>query len=196
MGGRGDVPSCHKVNVSRIVEIPHCWHSVRCIRRQGLFVSNLRHRTTNEVVGVISLTLHGVGGRNPLNRFDEHNTRTYVPFSVQFFPRGGRNGADRARSGGLISLYRGCASGFFASETNHRFFRGQPGCSFHFVCVCDRDSGGGEMRAVAVVNSTFLGVRHGRANVAPSDASPLRRYIAPRPNGSRLPTCDAGPPLS
>ena len=64
------------------------------------------------------------------------------------------------------------------------------------VCVCDRDSGGGEMRAVAVVNSTFLGVRHGRANVAPSDASPLRRYIAPRPNGSRLPTCDAGPPLS
>ena len=136
MGGRGDVPSCHKVNVSRIVEIPHCWHSVRCIRRQGLFVSNLRHRTTNEVVGVISLTLHGVGGRNPLNRFDEHNTRTYVPFSVQFFPRGGRNGADRARSGGLISLYRGCASGFFASETNHRFFRGQPGCSFHFVCAC------------------------------------------------------------
>ena len=63
------------------------------------------------------------------------------------------------------------------------------------VCVIVTREGGG-MRAVAVVNSTFLGVRHGRANVAPSDASPLRRYIAPRPNGSRLPTCDAGPPLS
>lgn len=143
----GMSPSCHKLNVS-----PSLKFSPYVVR--GIRGWNPRRETTKRLV--ISPTLphltqlpssshrveKGGGGfpsRNP-----------YVPFQFSVFPRAGRNGADRARSGGLISLYRGCASGFFASETNHRFFRGQPRQQFHSLTLIVTRTPGGAFCAAVV----------------------------------------------
>ena len=115
VGGRGDVPSCHKVNVFMSRETPAGSPSVVYVVKGGGTCGANRNE-----VGVMP-SPPSLRGRKPSKRFK------YVFSST--FPRGSRNGADRARSGGLINLYRGCASGFFASETNHRFLRGQSGSS-------------------------------------------------------------------
>jgi hypothetical protein len=97
-----------------------------------------------------------------------------------------------------LSAYTGAA--LRVSSRRRRtigFSEDSPGSSFSLcVCVCDRDSGGGgkDMRAQSQSQLYFFGRSAWPSERGPTDASPLRRYIAPRPNGSRLPTCDAGPP--
>lgn len=167
MGGRGDVPSCHKVNVSVTLKFP-CWQSVRCIRRQGVCVEPVP-RTTNEL-GVISPThLHLP---SQAERFKPVRIRTFFFFPVPGFPTGW---SEWRRSGQIGSPYQpiqGLRFGFLRVGDEPSVFPRTPRQQFHF----DRDSGG-----CAVRNSTW-GRRHGRANVpATSDASTPLRNFSPAP---------------
>ncbi len=89
VGGRGDVPSCHKVNVFMSRETPAGSPSVVYVVKGGGTCGANRNE-----VGVMP-SPPSLRGRKPSKRFK------YVFSST--FPRGSRNGADRARSGGLIN---------------------------------------------------------------------------------------------
>ena len=132
------------------------------LRRQGLFVSNLRHRTTNEVVGVISPALHSpsIGGEKPfkpVRRTIRYAIRTYVTFSVQF-PTGWSEWRRSGQIGWPYQPIQGLRFGFLRVGDEPSVFPRTARQQFSLcVCVCDRDSGGGgkDMRAVAVVTLLF-----------------------------------------
>jgi hypothetical protein len=129
--GRGDVQSCHKVNVSVPLKAPAGSSSVVYVVRGGPG-GGPRPRTTTKGAAWLP------SSESPPPFIKDRTTKwlKYVYFSKFTLSHGltgmAQIGPDRVA---LSTYNRGGASDFFASETKHRILRGQSGNG------CDSGSG-------------------------------------------------------